>query len=242
MTKWRATIRTRLGSLNLDVDLASDGGALALLGPNGSGKTTLLRAMAGAFEPDQAEIAIAGCVLQSTERGIFRPIEQRRVGYVPQGYGLFPHLDVLGNVAFGLTTGPSRLDRRRAAADARRLLMDLGCAELAPRRIDELSGGERQRVALARALVLEPELLLLDEPLAALDPTTRRGVRCFLAERLRAFGRPSVVVTHDVRDIEALDARVVVMEAGRVLQQGTLAELRMAPASDLVAELVGTRG
>lgn len=242
MTEWRATVQTQLGSLELDVELRCRGGTLAVLGPNGSGKTTLLRVLAGALRPERAEITIADAVLHSTERGVALPIEERRVGYVPQGYGLFPHLDVLGNVAFGLTTGSGRLDRDEAIGRARTLLTELGCEQLAGRRVDELSGGERQRVALARALVLEPELLLLDEPLAALDPATRREVRGFLAERLRAFGRPTVVVTHDPRDVQALDPEVAIMEAGRVVQQGTLAELRAAPASDLVAELVGAPG
>ncbi|HJL03588.1 MAG TPA: ATP-binding cassette domain-containing protein [Polyangiaceae bacterium LLY-WYZ-15_(1-7)] len=231
---WSAAIRAELGAFMLDVELEGDARPLALVGPNGSGKTTLLRALAGAVRPRAGTIRVGDALLFDEERGVDVPMERRRVGYVPQGYGLFPHLDALGNVAFGL-----RLGRRERERRARAMLEELGCGGLARRPVGRLSGGERQRVALARALVLEPGLLLLDEPLAALDAIHRRAVRRLLAERLRAYGRPAILTTHDARDIAALGARVAVLEGGRVVQEGELEALRAAPANEFVAELVG---
>jgi len=238
---WSAEIRVRRDDFALDVALQGDAGVVALVGPNGSGKTTVLRILAGAVEPDYAEIEVAAQVVASTAGGIDVPMERRRMGYVPQGYGLFPHLSVIDNVAFGLSTWPHRLEKSERHARAQRLLDELDCGALAQRRVGRLSGGEQQRVALARALVIEPKLLLLDEPLAALDATTRRTVRRFLAEHLPSFQRPCVLVTHDVRDVEALATDVVVLERGQVVQRGTLEALRAAPASDFVAEFVGAR-
>lgn len=238
---WSAEIRVRRDDFALDVVLQGDAGVVALVGPNGSGKTTVLRILAGAVEPDYAEIEVAAQVVASTEGGIDVPMERRRMGYVPQGYGLFPHLSVIDNVAFGLSTWPHRLEKSERHARAQRLLDELDCGALAQRRVGRLSGGEQQRVALARALVIEPKLLLLDEPLAALDATTRRTVRRFLAEHLPSFQRPCVLVTHDVRDVEALATDVVVLERGQVVQRGTLEALRAAPASDFVTEFVGAR-
>lgn len=236
---WSATMRASLDAFDLDVAIEGDAGVLALVGPNGSGKTTVLRLLAGAVQADDARIEVGDRVLAHAAEAVVVPMERRRVGYVPQGYGLFPHLSVIDNVAFGLSTWPHRLARPERHARAQRMLDELECGALAPRRIDGLSGGEQQRIALARALVLEPDLLLLDEPLAALDATTRRRVRRFLAEHLPRIGRPCVLVTHDVRDVEALASEVVVLERGRVLQRGTLEQLRREPGSDFVAEFVG---
>lgn len=239
MTSWRISARAVLGTLGIDVELEGGDAPLALVGPNGSGKTSLLRIIVGAHRPTQAEIEVGGKHLFSTSRSIDLPIEQRRVGYVPQGYGLFPHLRVIDNVAFGLSTGPRkhpRSERRRAALTT---LDALDCAHLGDRLPARLSGGEQQRVALARALVIRPAMLLLDEPLAALDAGGRRAVRTFLAERLRALGRPSIVVTHDARDVAAFGGRVAVLDHGRIVQHGSLSDLRAAPASEFVAEFIG---
>lgn len=232
---WRVDIELTVGSFSLCVDVSGDARPVAIVGENGSGKTTLLRAIAGTPRPDRGRIEIDGDVLFDADAGVMQPPEARRVGYVPQGYGLFPHLDVAGNVAFGLSVTPRR--ERRAAALA--ALSELDAAHLADRMPTSLSGGEAQRVALARALAVEPRILLLDEPLAALDATARRAVRAFLAERLRALRRPAVFVTHDVRDVAALGARVVVLERGRVVQHGELSDIREAPATPFVAEFVG---
>ncbi|MEM1349104.1 MAG: ABC transporter ATP-binding protein [Myxococcota bacterium] len=235
---WAATVCARVGAFSLDVSLHGSSGVVAVIGPNGSGKTTLLRALAGALDVDSAEVVVEGVVLEHTQRGVRVPIQARRVGYVPQGYGLFAHLDVADNVAFGLSAGAHRVARVERRRRAMSMLEELGCAELGDRRVGELSGGERQRVALARALVIQPRVLLLDEPLAALDVSVRRAVRAFLAERLERIHAPCVLVTHDVRDVEALAQRVVVLEAGRVAQVGTLEELRSAPANGFVEEFV----
>jgi len=228
-----------MGSLSLDVELGGESGPLAIVGPNGGGKTSLLRIIAGAHHPSSGCIEVGGTTLLDTARGIDLPSERRRVGYVPQGYGLFGHLRVIDNVAFGLSTGTRRRSRAERRAIALAVLEELGCEHLAERMPGRLSGGEQQRVALARALVTEPRLLLLDEPLAALDVTARRSVRHRLAQRLRAQPRPSIVVTHDVRDIVALDASVCVLEGGRVVQRGDVEALRAAPATEFVAEFVG---
>ncbi|MGH1347072.1 MAG: ATP-binding cassette domain-containing protein [Nannocystales bacterium] len=239
MTAWTAAINARVGGFELDVELDGDEGVLALVGPNGSGKTSFLRLLAGVLRPSVVELSVSGTTLASSTQGIDIPAEERRIGYLPQGYGLFPHLGVLDNVGFGLASGPVRMPRAQRHEKARALLGQLGCASLAERRVQGLSGGEQQRVALARALVLEPNLLLLDEPLAALDATSRRAVRRFLTERLQAFGRPAIVVTHDVRDVEALAARVAVVERGKVVQVGDLDALRARPASEFVSEFLG---
>lgn len=249
---WRVevvvTIHERRASFTLDVALSGDEAPLALIGPNGSGKSTLLRAIVGGHRSAQGRIVIDGHVLLDSSAGIRERVEARRVGYIPQGLGLFSHRTALGNVAFGLEMGS---DRERAVsgasgasaeerrAEARALLAELGCGELADRAVENLSGGERQKVALARALAVRPRLLLLDEPLASLDVVARRDTRRFLVERLRALGQPSILVTHDVRDVIALDARVCVLEDGRVVQWGTVDELREAPANAFVAAFLG---
>ena len=228
----------RVGELDLDVRLEGGVRPVALVGPNGSGKTTLLRTIAGAHRPSAGVIAIGDRVLFDSDRGIDLPPEERRVGYVPQGYGLFPHLRVLDNVRFGLAGSSRRENGGRASAVA--VLEQLEAGHLAERWPDTLSGGERQRVALARALVTEPHILLLDEPLAALDAAARRTMRRRLAERLTASAVPALVITHDVHDIVALNADVHVMEGGRIVQRGPAESLATHPATEFVAEVFGS--
>ena len=239
MSDWGARITGKAGTLTLDVDLGGKAEPLALVGPNGSGKTTLLRIIAGAHGPATGRIRVGDTTLLDSAAGIDLAAEERSMGYLPQGYGLFPHLSVVENVAFGLSTGSRKTSREERRVRALAALAELDCAHLAQRMPVRLSGGESQRVALARALVIEPRMLLLDEPVAALDATARRSVRAFLARRLRSVGRPSIVVTHDVRDVMALSAEVCVLEAGRVTQRGSVQELRDAPATDFIAEFVG---
>ena len=228
---WEAHVQLRLGALELDVAVGGGAGVVALVGPNGAGKTTLLRTLLGIHRPDRGRVRIGGNLLFDRDAGLDLPPEVRRIGYLPQGYGLFPHLTVAGNVAFGArTSGPTRQGEVLA------LLERLGIAHLADRRPGSLSGGERQRVALARALVIEPRMLLLDEPLGALDVGNRRAVRTFLAEHLADVGCPALVVTHDARDVVALGADVAVIEAGRILQRGAASELARAPATPFVTE------
>jgi ABC-type sulfate/molybdate transport systems ATPase subunit len=232
---WHARVRLRLGELDLDVELEGDDGPVALIGPNGSGKTTVLRTIAGAHRPDAGSVRLGDRVVFDAERGVDLPADQRHVGYVPQGYGLFPHLTVLDNVAFGLIARGRRTKKGERREAAMRLLERMECAHLADRRPSALSGGEQQRVALARALTVEPTILLLDEPLAALDARARRSIRSYLAEHLAERRGPALVVSHDARDVHAIGAAVHVIEEGRIVQRGTAEELAAAPATDFVA-------
>ncbi len=239
--RWQIRVKLELGALDLDVDIAGDTTPVALVGPNGSGKTTLMRTIAGAHRPAAGRIEVGGQLLFDAERRVHLPPEARRVGYVPQGYGLFPHLTVVDNVAFGAraAAGRSRDERR---ADARTLLDQLDCVHLADRRPGALSGGEQQRVALARALMIDPQILLLDEPLAALDAAARRTLRAYLADRLASTPAPAIVVTHDARDVRALGATVFVLEEGKITQQGTVEALVARPATAFVAEFFDVGG
>lgn len=229
---WEVALEGRLGRLSLDLRFQTGGAPVAIVGPNGAGKTTLLRVLAGARVPVRGVIRVDGRTLLDSAVGIDILPEQRRIAYLPQGYALFPHLNALDNVAFGVAAS-SRANRRR---EARRLLAELSAEHLAERTPERLSGGEQQRVALARALATGPLALLLDEPLAALDPTSRRSTRAFLAEYLSARRRPALVVTHELRDVIALGGRAIVIMDGRVVQVGTVAELAADPANDFVAE------
>ena len=233
-----ADVRLSLGQLDLDISLsAADGETVVLLGPNGAGKTTLLRAIAGLVPIDQGRITVDGEVLDDPATNTFTPTESRSIGFVFQDHVLFPHLSALENVAFGLRS--HGMPRRIAHERAREVLVSVGLGAHADARPSALSGGQAQRVALARALVLEPRLLLLDEPLAALDATTRVEVRRELRSALEGFEGARIVVTHDPIDALAVATRVVVIESGKVQQSGTLAELRARPRSRYIADLVG---
>jgi molybdate transport system ATP-binding protein len=234
-----ASILVQRGALRLECDLtAADGEVVAVVGPNGAGKTTLLRALAGLTPIDAGRIELDDTVVDDPGAGVFVTPERRRVGVVFQDGQLFPHLSAAENVAFGLrATGMARRD---ATARAEGWLDRLGLAGRGGDRPAQLSGGEGQRVALARALASEPAVLLLDEPLSALDATTRVSVRRDLGVHLRAFAGVPILVTHDPVDALALAERIVVLEAGRVVQQGTADEIVARPRSAYVAELVGT--
>lgn len=222
-------MRVELGGFRLDVEVSGGTEATVVVGVNGSGKSTLLRALAGGLELAEGRIEVGGALW--SEGGAGQPPEARRVGYVPQGSGLFPHASVLDNVAFGVRARSKRERRERA----RSALDAAEAGALADRPASTLSGGQAQRVALIRALVTEPSMLLLDEPLSAVDLGARGPLRQLLAEQSRR--RPVVVVTHDPKDIRVLDARVVVLEAGRVIQAGRPEVLARAPANGLVREL-----
>ena len=213
----------------VEVSLRAGGEPLLVMGPNGAGKTTLFRLILGILKPQGGRVALGGRALFDSAQGIDLPPEERQLGYVPQDYALFPHLDVAGNVAFGL-----RRDQR--ATRLPRALEQLQIAHLAGRRVQTLSGGERQKVALARALAPQPQALLLDEPFAALDAQARRQLRGQLARQLAEWRLPTLVISHDPADA-ALGGRIVVLERGRIAQEGTLAGLREKPASDFVREL-----
>ena len=232
-------IGVELGAFELAVELpVGPGETLAVLGPNGSGKSTLLRSIAGLIAIDRGRIAVDGTVLDDAERSVFVPPDQRSVGVVFQNYLLFDHLTALDNVAFGLRArGGARGEARRTASA---WLERVGLGDVAGTHPRQLSGGQAQRVALARALAVDPRVLLLDEPLAALDATSRRHVRGELSAHLQSFGGMRVLVTHDAVDAYALADRVAVLDHGRIVQAGTIAEITAHPRSAYVADLVGT--
>jgi len=227
-----ADIRVTQGRLELDVELhLDDGEMVALLGPNGAGKTTLLRTLAGLLPMAAGSVRIDGADVTTL------PPEQRPVGMVFQDHLLFPHLTALDNVAFGVRArGARRTEARRTAVG---WLADVGLADRAAARPRQLSGGEAQRVALARALAVSPRLLLLDEPLAALDATTRVQVRAVLRRHLAGFDGARLLVTHDPLEAFAMADRLIVIEDGHIVQSGSVAEVSARPRSRYVADLVG---
>jgi molybdate transport system ATP-binding protein len=233
----RAHLVVERAAFRLDLDLTvAPGEVVALLGPNGAGKTTALRALAGLTPLTGGRIELAGACLDDAA-GTFVPPERRGVGIVFQDYLLFPHLTALDNVAFGpRCQGASRAQAR---AIAHEWLARVGLADLAQRRPRQLSGGQAQRVALARALALQPALLLLDEPLAALDARTRLDTRADLHRHLADHPGPALVVTHDPLDAFVLADRLVIIEGGRVVQEGDAAAVTARPRTEYVARLVG---
>ena len=233
-----ARVRLTRGTLRLDVDLDLDTGqTVALLGPNGAGKTTFLRALAGLQPLDRGAVALDGRVLEDVATGVNVAPEDRPIGVVFQDYLLFPHLSALENVAFGLRCrGMARADARRRATG---WLERVGLGDRVDAKPRELSGGQAQRVALARALATDPRLLLLDEPLSALDASTRLEVRRELRRHLASFPGVRLLVTHDPLEAIALADVLVVLEEGRVVQTGPPADVTAHPRSRYVAELVG---
>jgi molybdate transport system ATP-binding protein len=232
-----ANVRLSLGSFLLDVEFrVADGELLAVLGPNGSGKTTLLRAVAGLTPIDAGCIRIGATVVDDGA-DVFVPPEDRPLAVVFQNSLLFPHLSALDNVAFGLRERGMR--RAAARTRARTLLAEIGVDVDQAARPRELSGGRAQRVALARALATEPTLLLLDEPLAALDVQTRVDTRQHLRAVLARFGGTRVLVTHDPIDAVTLADRLLIIENGHLVQQGRPDEVLNNPRSTYVAELAG---
>ena len=233
------SLRKRLGEFSLDAELTAPArGVLVLVGESGSGKTTLLRLVAGLVEPDAGRLAFDGRVLADPASHAFVPANERAIGWVPQDYALFPHLDARANVEFGLRASGVRGASARERAD--RALARLGVGDLATRRPRELSGGQQQRVALARALVLEPRILLLDEPLAALDLPTRRTIRAELRRLFEELQCLVIFVTHSPAEGLAFGERIAVLEGGRVTQVGDREELLRKPRTRYVADFIGT--
>lgn len=228
----------RRGAFQLDLSLTvAPGEVVALVGPNGAGKTTALHALAGLLPLGDGRVVLDGTVLDDPARAVFVGPDRRPLGVVFQDYLLFPHLSARDNVAFGLRSRGHRRSEARAVADA--WLGRVGVGELAGARPARLSGGQAQRVALARALAVDPRLLLLDEPMAALDAATRLTVRADLAHHLRDYEGAAVLVTHDPLDAMSLADRIVVLEAGRVVQEGAPVDVARAPRTEYVARLVG---
>lgn len=229
-------LQASLRAFDLEIGLEVEAGrCIALVGPSGAGKSSVLRAVSGLLRPGEGRIECDGDLWLETNAGVDLAPERRRCGYVFQDYALFGHMSAWRNVAYGLAHVP-RSSRRAAAVG---LLGRFGIDHLADARPATLSGGERQRVALARALGSRPSALLLDEPLGALDASTRAGATRELHELLDAAGVPTLLVTHDFVEASALAEEVAVIEEGAIVQRGAPDELAAAPASAFVADLIG---
>jgi molybdate transport system ATP-binding protein len=230
------TKRFPAATIQVDLELPADGFKVTVLfGPSGCGKTTVLRVLAGLERPEVGHVALGGSVWLDVPGKVCLTPQRRGVGFMPQDYALFPHMDVRGNVGYGLSNLPAQ-ERQSRLADA---LGMLGLAGLEGRYPHQLSGGQRQRVALARAVVVRPSILLLDEPMAALDHVTRDSVRNELQRHLAAVARPVVLVTHERTEALALADHIVVMEDGQVLQAGSPQEVFSRPVSLAVARIMG---
>jgi molybdate transport system ATP-binding protein len=209
------------GAFELDVDLSLPGsGVSVLFGPSGSGKTTFLRCIAGLERPQQGYLEVNGKIWQDSERGLFLPAHRRTIGYVFQQANLFPHLKVYGNLCFGL----KRIGKKAADSGLDRIIVLLGIGHLLDRMPARLSGGERQRVAIARALVMNPDILLMDEPLAALDYQRKEEILPYLIRLHQMLEIPVVYVTHAQQEVAKLADHLVILREGRVLAAGPLAE------------------
>jgi molybdate transport system ATP-binding protein len=229
-------VQVRLGAFSLEMALQAPAGAcLALAGPSGAGKTTILRVIAGLLRPGRGRVVCGNATWLDTERDIDLPPEARRCGYLFQDHALFGHMTAAENVAYPLRDG----SRRERLARAQELLERFGVGARARACPRELSGGERQRVALARALARRPAALLLDEPLSALDPSTRASAARELGAVLAAAQVPALLVTHDFAQAAQLGARVGVVDSGRLVQEGTASQLAAEPRSAFVADFTG---
>ena len=228
-----AYLKKELRDFTLDAELTvEDGETLALLGSNGAGKSTILKLLAGLMKPDEGRIELGGLVLSDTAKRIFRPAEERRIGYMFQNYALFPHMTARENISYGLLM--QKLPKRDCALRVGELLETLGLSEVADEPVTKLSGGQRQRTALARALAPHPALLLLDEPLSALDSKTQEKLRQELASVIRQEDIPCILVTHSILDTLAVADRTAVIERGRITAIGTPEEIVHNPAYGFV--------
>jgi len=238
-SRLRAQLRKRLASNNqeftLDVDFEAPPGFTILFGASGAGKTTLLDCLAGLTTPDSGRIAMGNRTLFDSSASTNVEVARRQVGYVFQSLALFPHMTVEQNVTYGLAHLSHAEGSRRASS----LLDAFRISNLASRKPPDISGGESQRVALTRTLVTDPQLLLLDEPLAALDAPTKARIIADLREWNRAHGIPILYVTHSREEVFALGEHVIVLDAGRIVAQGTPHEVLSAPQIETVAQLAG---
>ncbi len=229
-------LRKRFDAFQLDVAFTSEDGLIVLFGPSGSGKSLTLQAIAGTVQPDTGSIRLDGQAVFDSEAHLNMVPQQRRVGYVPQNYALFPHLTVGENIAFGLT----RLSRQEREQRVKELVDVFGLADFAHHRPRQLSGGQQQRVALARALAIRPRILLLDEPFAALDVSLRSALRQELLQVQARSGVTILMVTHDLADVYSLGQCVIVYDAGQVIQRGSRDDVFFRPVSERVATFVQT--
>ncbi|WP_077622459.1 molybdate ABC transporter substrate-binding protein [Sediminibacillus massiliensis] len=229
-------LKKKLRYFTLDIEEQIDTETLVLIGHSGCGKSTLLKMLSGLLTPDEGEVTVGQEKLFNSKEKVDVLPEERNIGYVFQNYALFPHLTVRENIAYGIARLPVREKEERIEE----MLAFLGIEQLAESKPAMLSGGEQQRVALARALVTKPKMLLLDEPLSALDVSTRSHVRTELKQLLKELAIPTIVVTHDYEDARVLADKVAVMDKGRIIQSGTQREISRFPASPFVAKFSGT--
>jgi len=230
-------VEKRLAKFTLDVSFSADNEPLGILGPSGAGKTMLLRCIAGLEDPTRGRILLGNHTLLDTEKGVHVPARKRRIGMLFQHYALFPHQSVRENVAFSL----GRLSRDERERRVRAMLAEVHAAELEPRYPRHLSGGEQQRVALARALASEPEALLLDEPLSALDTHLRSKMEAQLQQTFLTYRSPTLLVTHNIEEAYRLGARLLVLSRGRVAAFGPREEIFRRPPNIEVALLTGCK-
>jgi iron(III) transport system ATP-binding protein len=216
------------------------GKLFTLLGPSGCGKTTTLRSIAGLERPRSGEITVDGAVIYSSRRNVFIPPNRRRLGMVFQSYAIWPHMTVFENAAFPLQVGKEKLSSRKIEERVMRVLKTVALDDMAEREATKLSGGQQQRLALARALVMEPPLLLLDEPLSNLDAKLRERMRFELKRLQRELGITTVYVTHDQSEALALSHSIAVMNRGRIQQVGAPREIYERPGSQFVADFIGS--
>lgn len=234
----RAELYKKLGSFELDVQFSLDKGVLGLLGASGSGKSKTLQCLAGIERPDRGCIQLGGRILFDKEQGINMPAQERHVGYLFQNYALFPHMTVEKNIVCGVRNGK---DRRQKEAVVREMLRRMQLTGLEKLKPDQLSGGQQQRVALARILVNEPELLLLDEPLSALDSYLKEQVMTELRSLLARFGRPAVLVTHSRDEAYQLCQSIAIMKEGHIDRIGPVKEVFEDPRTRTSAKLTGCK-
>jgi len=235
----QASLDTHLNTFHLELSFSADAGkTTVLLGESGAGKSTVLRLLAGLLHPQRGHISLDSVTYFDSEQRIAIPPQERPIGYVFQDYALFPHLSTFENVAFGLRA--QRLPRHLIHRRVGEALEQVHLTGLDERRPAQLSGGQQQRVAIARALVLQPQLLLLDEPLAALDVQTRREVRQELRHIQAQVGITTVLVTHQYLEALLFGYHILVLDHGQLVQQGSQGDLLQHPRSSYVAELVGT--
>ncbi|HEY9898521.1 MAG TPA: ABC transporter ATP-binding protein [Pantanalinema sp.] len=227
----RAAFTMRHPGFELAFELGLSAGITALMGPSGSGKTTAIRCLAGLARPEAGAIRWGDEVWLDAARGVFVPVEKRRIGFVFKDFALFPHMTVWENIRYGA----------RGRGRGRDLLEMLRISHLADRRPAELSAGQQQRVAIARAIASEPRLLLMDEPFSSLDPPLKRHLLAEVSELVRRTGIPTLVVTHDLEEASALADEIAVLAGGRILQVGPVRTVMTAPQSPEVARLVGIR-
>jgi len=230
-----------VGTFVLDATLVVGAEPTAIIGPNGSGKTSLLLAVLGITTPQRGRISAGEEVLFDSASQVHLRPEERHFAYMPQDFGLFPHLTALQNVAFAIACRAPQEPRAARLRTAAACLERFGIAHLGTRHPAQLSGGERQRVALARTIAARPRALFLDEPTASLDVGARTEVRRLLAESIRELAIPTLVVTHDCGDVLALATRVAVMENGRIAACASVAEIQQAPPTPFAAKLFAER-